>query len=221
MGTVLVATVQASSFNERASLGLESHDELTDEESSMITTIKSCWQDGEEARRMVGSLSSEEDEGEAREADDRGAWEGAVRRPSWLRRSRVIRATLVEEAAPLPPPVEAIPLEEDLAREDRRKRVLARYKLLVVALAFAVVASMVGNAVHRVLRNRSPGDADGEAGSPPPAEYEPTLQRVRREGVLRCGVAENKLGLSRYNDDTAAYEGLAVNLCTAVAVAVV
>ena len=61
---------------------------------------------------------------------------------------------------------------------------LVRYKLLVVALAFVVVASVVGNVVHRVLRNRSPGDADGEAGSPPPAEYEPTLQWVQREGVL-------------------------------------
>jgi ABC-type amino acid transport substrate-binding protein len=210
---VLRAEVQVSLIEWGSSVG-ETSEDLTEEEERMVAVVQSSWRSGEEFRREMTLMNmnclSEDDEDEPW-----GAEGGGTTRPPSFMRSNSIQATLVEEMPPLPPPVEAIPVEEE---EVQRNKVLKRYKIVVFILVMVVIASTVGSALGSFAKWESSLGAEDGPNSPSAELHEPTLLRIQREGVLRCGVAEHKHGLSSRNDISGNFEGMSIDLCTAVAI---
>ena len=135
----------------------------------------------------------------------------------------VVQAHLVEEEAPIEI-VDAIPMADEDDEKERKRRRLKKQLLLIwgpiIVAAVVIVVVFVGRGGSET--DTFDDDKEGEEDTVKvPAEqvYDPTLIQIRKEGVLRCGVS-TKYGFGgTFNNATGEQEGMTVDLCKAVAAA--
>ena len=135
----------------------------------------------------------------------------------------VVQAHLVEEEAPIEI-VDAIPMADEDDEKERKRRRLKKQLLLIwgpiIVAAVVIVVVFVGRGGSET--GTFDDDKEGEEDTVKvPAEqvYDPTLIQIRKEGVLRCGVS-TKYGFGgTFNNATGEQEGMTVDLCKAVAAA--
>lgn len=135
-----------------------------------------------------------------------------------------VEAHLVEEETPIET-VQAIPMdeEEDKERIEKKRRKLKKQIVLVWTPLLLVIIVIVAVVVVVVQSNKndSGNDGDGESVSDVQERvYQPTLIQVRNEGVLRCGLSDKYGFGANPNNVTGEYEGFTVDLCKAVAAAI-
>mmetsp|Transcript_2880 Transcript_2880/g.6193 ORF Transcript_2880/g.6193 Transcript_2880/m.6193 type:complete len:768 (-) Transcript_2880:229-2532(-) len=108
------------------------------------------------------------------------------------------------------PVVEGVPLPPDLPYEGdsrtKRKRVVIGASLLLVSAAV-----LAGVSIYFIQ--------SGKDSTKPPAAAAAALGAVKERGVLRCGVVPDGLGYSFINEETQVREGFEIDLCKAIAAA--
>lgn len=129
-----------------------------------------------------------------------------------------IRRRILSEA------VEADIVNQAEDEESRRRRIKALWKMGYIIVILLVIAIAIAAVLIVVLLSK--GDEDDEAGDIMVTEIPkvfltiPTLDLVRKRGVVRCGVSGTLPGLSYPNAETGVMEGMNADHCRAISMAV-
>ncbi|KAL7548509.1 hypothetical protein ACHAWF_011788 [Thalassiosira exigua] len=191
----------------------------SEDDENLADAVEASWRAGEEARRhhysrRSSNFSSDDEALRAMRSIRAMARSSNFRSDDEAPRlMRSIRAIAVDDE-----PVEAIPMSTEDAEsqsKDVRKHVTP---ILICVLIAIVIGLSVGLAKQQ--KNRVDFEARETDKSSQPPVFKPTLLQVKKEGILRCGVPDNKVGFSSIDAATGEREGMSVDLCKAIAAAV-